>query len=300
MAVNRTRLMIALAVAVVLATVVSLIVNSFFSSNRPTQVVSTPAMVTDIIVASVPVKIGTRLRKDHIKMIAWPQNNLPQGHLSNPEEAIGRAVVTNFVPNEPIVRAKLASLQSGGGLPAIIPDGQRAVTIRVDDVAGVAGFVLPDTRVDILMTREIEGKLVTKTVLQNVVVLAAGQQIQSDNDRNPIPTAVVTLSVTPDDAEKVTLIGSEGRLQLVLRNPADQNIEKTMGATLATVLYNELPRPLVGPKATKVTASSDGESAKVTTKLPPPPKVIPAPERPVFQVEVIRGNVASIEKFYLE
>lgn len=297
MNIKKTRLLIALAVAIVTATVVSVGLYSFLGPRPAAEKAPAREPTTDIIIARAPIRAGMKLKPEHIKTQTWPRNSLPPGAHTKPEEVLNRAVLSNLVANEPILQNKLALLESGSGLSAVIEEGKRAVTIRVDDVVGVAGFVIPDSHVDVLMTRDIEGKTMTRTILQNMLVLAAGQRVQPDTDRNPIPSQVVTLLATLEESEKLALASADGRLQLVLRNPADAAVGQTSGATLASVLNGDIPRPPVVARSARTPMG--GESAKARRRAPAPEVVTP-PTKPIYQVEVIKDNMVTVEKFYLE
>src|SRR6185436_7354000 len=184
---------------------------------------------------------------------------------------------------------RLAPRGSGAGLAPIIPTGMRAVTVRVTDVAGVAGFVLPGLRVDVLVTGHPPGSdtSLTTTVLQNMLVLSAGQTIQPDGRGQAINTPTVTLLATPDQAETLTLAGNQGSLQLILRNGSDQAIEKTSGSGLAE-LFGGRSKPVVIERAPQRPRPAPVVVTPVVAPPPPPP---PPPE-----VIVIRGNTRTVER----
>jgi pilus assembly protein CpaB len=207
------------------------------------------------------------------------------------EEVLDRPVVSNILLDEPLLEGRLAVKGSGLGLAPTIPVGMRAVTVRVNDVAGAAGFVLPGLRVDVLVTGHppTSDSTMTSTVLQNLLVLSAGQAMQSDARGTPVSVSTVTLLVTPGDAETLTLANGEGRIQLVLRNSSDEGIEKTPGRFVAE-LYGSVRKPAAPVSARPATPKTVVMVAQpVAVPIAPPPP--PAPE----QIVVIRGNTKTVE-----
>src|ERR1700733_9018391 len=189
----------------------------------------------DIVLAARPLSVGTTVKPADIKLGKTPSAAFPKGAFAKPEEVIDRPLISNVLMDEPILEGRLAARGSGLGLAPIIPVGMRAVTVRVNDVSGISGFVLPGMRVDILVTGRppnAEGSI-TATALQNMLVLSAGTAIQADARGQAIQASTVTLLATPDQAETLTLANAEGRLQLVLRNGSDQTIEKPPGREVA-------------------------------------------------------------------
>src|SRR6202040_1123842 len=179
-----------------------------------------PAVATkQIVVAAAPMQLGTRLDPTKLRLISWPGNEPMAGTFSRVEDCANRALITPVAENEPILESKLASVQSGAGLPATIPEGMRALSVAVNEVVGVAGFVIPGTMVDVLVTGNIPGGSgaagsVTRTILENVRVLAAGQKIEQDRDGKPLTVPVITLLVNPEDASKLTMASTQGKIQL--------------------------------------------------------------------------------------
>jgi pilus assembly protein CpaB len=221
----------------------------------------------------------------------------PKGAFSKVEEVLERPVVSPILLDEPILEGRLAAKGAGFGLAPVIPVGMRAVAVRVNDVAGVAGFVLPNMRVDVLVTGrppDADGTI-TNTCLQNMLVLSAGQQIQADARGQAIQAPVVTLLATPEQAEILTLANNEGHIQLVLRNSGDLTIEKTPGRHV-TELYGASVRPKQVKRA--VGESSEDpprprRPAPVQIAAAPVPAVPPPP--PPDQVVVIRGTQKTVE-----
>jgi pilus assembly protein CpaB len=193
---------------------------------------------------------------------------------------------------EPVLEGRLAAKGSGLGLAPTIPVGMRAVTVRVNDVASVSGFVLPGMRVDVLVTGRpptSEGDM-TSTVLQNMLVLSAGTTIQADARGQAIQAPTVTLLATPEQSETLTLAGNEGRLQLVLRNSSDQTVEQTTGRYISE-LYGA-PRKPAAPAAPVATGRRPAPRPVVIAAAPPPP---PPPPPPLDQIVVIRGTTKTVE-----
>jgi pilus assembly protein CpaB len=247
-----------------------------------------PTDMKDVVLAARPLSVGTTVKPADIKLGKVPAAAFPKGAFSKAEEVIDRPVISNVLIDEPVLEGRLAARGSGLGLAPIIPVGMRAVTVRVNDVTGISGFVLPGMRVDVLVTGRPPNSdgTVTTTCLQNMLVLSAGTAIQPDARGNAIQAATVTLLATPDQAETLTLANTEGRIQLVLRNGSDQAIEKTPGRDVAE-LYGvraahknpapEGPRPRPRPQPVAVLAA------------PPPPP--PPPD----QIVVIRGTTKTVE-----
>ncbi len=190
-----------------------------------------------VVLAAHSLPVGAAIKAGDLKLIDWPGGAMPLGFISSAQEAVGRGVITPIAENEPLLAAKLSTKDAGGGLQVAIRDGMRAMSVRVDEVVGVAGFVLPGTRVDVLITLDPNPQVnrpdaISRTILQNVQVLASGQVSQPDQDGKPIKVSVVTLLVTPDQAELLALAAQQGRVQLSLRNTMDTLATKTMGANV--------------------------------------------------------------------
>jgi pilus assembly protein CpaB len=229
-----------------------------------------------------------------VKIEKMPADAFPKNGFSKVEDVLDRPVISNVLLDEPILEGRLAAKGSGLGLAPTIPVGMRAVTVRVNDVAGVAGFVLPGMKVDVLVTGHPpngDGTMTT-TCLQNMLVLSAGQTMTPDSRGQTIQAPTVTLLVDPEQAETLTLANSEGRIQLVLRNSSDQTIEKTTGRFVSE-LYGTQRKPVpTKPEA----APRPKRVVEVVAKAPPPPPVIaPAPPAPPDQIVVIRGTTRTVE-----
>jgi pilus assembly protein CpaB len=298
------RFLTLLAVSLVFALVVSAIFYSM-TSKAGTQPKKAEAIeLKDVVVAARPLSVGLTVKAADVKVVKLPAQAFPKGGFSKPEDVLDRPVVANILAEEPILEGRLAQRGSGVGLAPVIPVGMRAVTVRVNDVVGVAGFVLPGMRVDVLITGNPPGNrtTVTKTILQNILVLSAGKTLQTDASGKPVDAPNVTLLVTPQQAELLTLAGNEGRIQLVLRNGGDQNIEKTAGLSLAAI-YGRHARmqALDDESAVEYEEGSDPlnprrrSSARAqAAALPPPPP--PPPPAPVpDQIITIRGVDKKVE-----
>ena len=220
---NRNRMLIGAVVAIIIGLLASRFV---YRQLKQASSAVRPMKVSPVVVAVQPLTLGTRLEAQQLRLIDWPAGDQPQGTFSRIEDCVGRALITPVVENEPILEQKLAPKEAGAGLPAAIPEGMRAVSIRVDDVVDVAGFVAPGTMVDVLVTGDPStsgsgGNTLTRTFLEDVRVLAAGQQVEQDKNGKPQTVNVVTLLVTPEQADKLTLASTEGRIHLALRNTID-------------------------------------------------------------------------------
>ena len=195
-----------------------------------------------IVVASRDLPAGTIVRREDLETLEWPGSAMPEGFANQAGEVVGRGLVVEVRKSEPMVDWKLADKEAGGGLPITIPEGMRAVSVEVDEVIGVAGFVLPGTRVDVLATvmpTNDRRQITTRIILQNVPALAADQVYQRDMEGEPQPVTVVTLLVTPEEAEALTLAATEGRIQLALRNTLDSESVATEGRRIASLVAGD-------------------------------------------------------------
>jgi pilus assembly protein CpaB len=237
---NQNRMIIGLGLAFLMALILAGFVYSEFK-KAATPMVEMPTH--QIVVAAEPLVLGTRLDASKVKTIPWPSAQPMDGMITKIDDVGNRAVITNVADNEPILESKLAPVESGAGLPATIPEGMRAVSVAVNDVVGVAGFVIPGTMVDVLVTGTSMGSQgnVTRTILENIKVLAAGQKIEQDRDGKPQPVSVITLLVAPEDADKLTMASTEGRIQLALRNTADTKTAAPAPVMKTTLFGGEVP-----------------------------------------------------------
>jgi len=252
-----------------------------------------------IAVAQLDIQLGDRLAPEMIKLVEWPSASIPDGAFSDPKLLDGRVAKTNLQRGEPLLESKLAPIGTKGGLSAVVGDGKRAMTVRVNDVIGVAGFALPGNYVDILVNTQEEGakpsdkdRAISKIVLERILVLAVAQEANRD-DTKPKVVNAVTLELTPEQAEKLDLARSVGTLSLVLRNQIDPNPTGTAGATKDTLLGLErAPKPAPAPAPAPVSTKPVARKPVVVEVA-----VVPPPPRPTDCVEVIRGGTKATECF---
>src|SRR5919112_1687210 len=252
--------------------------------------------LSKVAVAKVPIPIGSKIIPEQIMVVQFPKESTPDGAFESPDKLAGRVAVTNIAAKEPITESRLAPEGTAAGLSAIIPEGYRAMTVKVDDAAGISGFIIPGTLVDVVVTIDPEGMShqdpVSKIVLQNIKVLANGQNIDKpENERDANSVKAVTLQVTPEEAEKLALASSEGRLQLVMRNSIDQGDEETKGVNKQTLLGGDRATPVPEPgslksEQPKVESKPRPAQRKVNTEPETKPATPPAPRT---SVEVIEG-----------
>ncbi len=274
---NRSRLLmiggLALAVGLLVSYTVYNRLRTFAGSSNNERGVP-------VVMAADDIQVGTKLEAHDVHVVTLPQSAVPPGAFSGTSQVLGRGAILPVSKGEFILPSKLAALNAGTGLPSMIPQGMRAVSVRVNDVVSVAGFVQPGSHVDVLATGSGGNERQTTTVLENVLVLAVGKSL----DRNPLADAqtapVITLAVSPDDAQKLALVSQEGRIQLSLRNPMDTR-KGGIGATRTSSLY-------LGEKP--VATEPKPKAHRVVAKGPAPP---PAP----YQVEMIRGSKRDETKF---
>jgi pilus assembly protein CpaB len=259
-----------------------------YTQHAPTRTVSIPTR--PVVVAAADLDVGATLTREDVKIIDWPANAVPAGAITDPKDAIGRGLILPVIQWEPLLPNKLASTEAGGGLPPAIPPGLRAVSVRVNEVIGVAGYVLPGTRVDVVATVSPTGSsndMTSKVVLTNVQVLAAGTKIERDTEHNkPMPVSVVTLLVDPEEAERLTLASTEGKIQLALRNPLDKTMPVTRGIQPKALLGFGAPVKTAIARA-KVVAGGPAKTAALG------PMVMPPSDAPT--VEIIRGDKRAHE-----
>lgn len=284
---NRTtRFLVVLLVALVVASLASFAVYAAIQRlpARQVEVATVP-----VVVASRAIAVGTLLTKDDVKLVAWPAKSPLEGGIDAVEKVVDRGAIRAISENEPITESRLASVGMGAGLPPTIPAGMRAISVKVNDVIGVAGFVVPGTFVDVVVTvrggRE-NTETMSRVVVNHVQVLTAGtryDQDQTQKDGKPIPTSVVTLLVTPPDAERIALAANEGKITLTLRNPLDIEPSDTTGVRMANLMGTPDPPPVV-KKA----------PGRVPRVVPVAPKVEEPAPKP-YTVETIRAAKRSEE-----
>jgi pilus assembly protein CpaB len=238
---------------------------------------------THAVVAARPLTMGTLLTKDDVKVVGWPARTPLAGGFTSVDQVTNRGVMTALAENEPLTDGKLAPAGSGGGLPPSIPQGMRAISVKVNEVIGVAGFVAPGTNVDVVVTIRAgsEGSM-SRVVVSNVQVVTVGTRSDQQNTKDgqrPAST-VVTLMVTPDDAERIALASAEGQIILTLRNPLDTLPTTTEGTRMASLMGKTAPPPPVVRKAA---------AASTHVQAPPPPPPPEEPAKRLYEVEAIRA-----------
>ena len=277
---NRTRLLLIGIVAVALGGLLSFTVYRTLQARTagPRQV------GVDVVVAANDIQVGAKIEERDVKIVKLPPEDLPANVFRGKTHLIGRGVVLPIVRGEFLLPNKLAAENAGAGMPALIPPGMRAVSVRVNEVVSVAGFVTPGTRVDVLLTGNPLGspESQTTTVLENIAVLAAGKQLERNTAGEPQTVPVITLLVSPEDAQKLTLASQEGKIQLALRNPLDTAQQK-LASVRNTSLYTGIAAP--APAVTRA------------PKIKRAPMNQPPPAPPVYRIEVIKGNKRDDVKF---
>jgi pilus assembly protein CpaB len=256
-----------------------------YVQKQPGKTVTIPTR--PVVVAAADLDIGASLTREDIRIIDWPANAVPANAFADPKDVIGRGIVLPLIQNEPILPLKLASKEAGAGLPPAIPPGLRAVSVRVNEVIGVAGYVLPGTRVDVVATVSPSGQttdMTSKVILTNVQVLAAGTKIDRETDKNkPMPVTVVTLLVNPEEAERLTLSSTEGKIQLALRNPLDTEMPVTHGIRPAALFGASIP------------ARTGAARTRMASIAPSSKPSVAAAEPELPTIEIIRGDKRAHE-----
>ncbi|HEX8474753.1 MAG TPA: Flp pilus assembly protein CpaB [Pyrinomonadaceae bacterium] len=238
-----------------------------------------------VVVAKVDIPLGTKIIPEQLTVAQFPSNATPDGVFDAPDKLVGRVAVMNIAAREPFTDFKLAPEGSAGGLSSVIPEGFRAMTVKVDDVMGVSGFLKPGAMVDVLCVitpseQTSHRDPISKMVLQNIKVLASGQNIdQPKNEREAESVKAITLQVTPEQAEKLALASTEGKLRLVMRNGIDQGDEQTPGANKRTLLTGERAMPAPDPGALK------SEQPKAQQPAPPVQRQRTHVEKPRAEVK---------------
>jgi pilus assembly protein CpaB len=275
---------ILLGLAVCMALVTSVLVYNWLQ-RQPKVVEKVIGTRTDMVAVAVSDLFwGTKLTPEHIKLVPFPTGSLPEGHFSTLEDVEGRVLVANLRTNEPVLEYKLAPREvTMGGVAAVTRPEKRAMAVKVDDVIGVAGFINPGNHVDVLVTID-NSPPVTKTVLQNVLVLATGPDLdRKGKEEKPSSVKVITLEVTPEEGEKLALAATEGKVVLALRNQLNAEAVLTKGATIPALLNSYRAREEVTREEPKSTVKSN-----------------PKPAAPEVSVELIQGGKVSTLTFKRE
>ncbi len=281
--------------AFVVASVASLLLYKMLV-NRPQTAKAAAPVTTQVVLAARDLEVGTVLKEEDIKLTPWG-GAVPLGAILKAQDVVGRGVITPIFAKEPMIESRLAPKGAGGGLASMIPPGLRAVAVRVNEVVGVAGFVVAGMRVDVLISGTspaIDGRLgtVTRTLLQNLEVLSAGQDYKKDAEGKPIMVQVVNMLVTPEQAEQLSLASSNTTIQLVLRNPLDHLITKTPGTAVAKLfdggkleINSDMNKPAASPSRPRTVAVAP------VREVAQPRKEVP------FVMEIISGTKKSEAKF---
>jgi pilus assembly protein CpaB len=216
------RFIIMFSIALLLAVLAAWVANFWIQSK------AVPDNTASVLVAAVEIPYGVKLEEAQIKVMGWPANSVPEGSFSAKEQVVGKVTKNNFYPDEPITEKRMSEHVGGSTLSGLISKDYRAISVRVDDVVGVAGFILPGNKVDILSTKKesATNHTTTKTLLQNIKVLAVDQEVSQEKDKPAIVRAV-TLELKPEQAEIIVQAMQEGTIQLTLRNPDDPDLVVT-------------------------------------------------------------------------
>ena len=276
---NRNRLLLIGFIALALGAFVSFVVYRTLQSRTASK--APPG--EEVIVAANDMQVGTKIEDKDIRLVRFPSADLPDGVFHQRSKVVGRGVILPIARSEFILTSKLAGENAGSGLPALIPPGMRAVSVRVNDTTSVSGFVQPGTRVDVLLTGNPQGsnEQQTTTVLENVLVIATGTRLERNSAGESQSAPVVTLLLSPDDAERLTLASSQGHIQLALRNPLDTK-QTDVAAVKANSLYKYVSEP--------TPAASHNKPRHVAAPVAPS---IPS----AYTVEVYKGDKKEEEKF---
>ena len=252
--------------------------------------------MSKVAVAKVMIPLGTKIVAEQITVVQFPKESTPEGAFDAPDKLVGRVAVINIGAREPITESRLAAEGSSAGLAAIIPEGYRAMTVKVDDAAGISGFIQPGAMVDVVVTIDPQQDgghkdPISKVVLQNIKVLANGQNIDKpENEREANSVKAVTLQVTPEQAEKLALASSEGKLQLMMRSQIDQGDEQTPGVNKRNLLTGDVAMPAPEPGALKSEQPKEVKATRRSAPAPKPTTAAPAPQpTPRASVEMIEG-----------
>ena len=254
--------------------------------------------LNNVCVAKVAIPLGTKIIPEQLMVVQFPKESIPDGSFDSPEKLTGRVAIMNIAPREPVTEARLAPEGAAGGLSAVIPEGYSAMTVKVDDVVGISGFIMPGTLVDVVVVIDPAEKAgmqdpISKIVLQNIKVLANGVNIDQPEDRREANSVkAVTLLVTPEQAEKLALASSEGKLQLVMRNSIDQGDEPTKGINKRDLLGGERAAPVPEPgslKSEQPEAKPAPRRVRMQAEAKPMPVAPVLPQAPRSSVEMIEG-----------
>jgi pilus assembly protein CpaB len=278
---RNTRTMVVVGIAIVVAALASFSVYRLVQ-RMPARVVA--AATTQMVVAAENLPLGTRLTKEQVKLVDWPAGSMVPGGFTSIDAVVNRGLIAGVSENEPLTESKVAPLESGAGLPPTIPPGMRAISVKVNEVIGVAGFVVPGTRVDVMVVLRKGAESVARVVVSNAQVLTSGTRYDQEaaKDGKQIPSSVVTLLVAPEDAERIGLAASEGQVMLTLRNPLDQAATESAGVQLSTLSGQPVAPP------TPAVDERPREPRRVAAPAPAPVVEAP-PASKIYTVETIRA-----------
>jgi len=276
-----------IAVSLVIAFVGSYFIYMWIQKQQtPQQVVQVQADAVPVVVAVSDLPWGTQLKPGMLKTTPFLRQSLPAGYFSGPDEIKDRVVVAPLKANDPVTEHKLAPVSiKTGGVSAVLEKGKRAIAVKGDKVIGIAGFINPGNRVDVLVTIEDPQKKEerTKTILENIMVMATGTQIEKNEKGEPSPVDVYTLAVTNEEGEMLSLAANQGKLQLALRSVTDTDTVLTSGVNIPKMLASYSSGNPPPPKQNEAK-----DAPKVVQKWTP---------RPAVSVEIIKGNAISQKKF---
>jgi pilus assembly protein CpaB len=278
---RRNRTLLVLLVAVGLASAAT---YGVFRAVQNIPVREVEVATTYVAVATENLPLGTRLSRDQVRLVGWPASSPVDGGFDSIAAVEGRGLIQPVAANEPLTETKLAPLEAGAGLSPSIPPGMRALSVKVNEVIGVAGFTVPGARVDVLVVLNDRDNSMSRVVVSNLQVLTAGTRydIEQAKDGKPIPSSVVTLLVTPEDAERITLAQASGSITLVLRNPLDVTPTETRGVKMAGLMGAPAPPPVV-----RTVQGQRTVAAATPPPAPPPPQI--------YSVEAIRAGKRTVE-----
>lgn len=280
------RLLTVVMAAILVALVITAIFYQITVAQRPAQ---GNVEKKTLVVARHELPLGSVLTADDVTVVEVPVEGYAQGGYENIEDVIDRSVTQAILANEAITTGRVTEKGAGFGLEAVIPEGYRAVAIAINQVSGVSGFILPGSHVDVLLSATPMGaaERLTTTVLENVTVLSTGHKQQPSATGQPENVPVVNMLLTPEDAELLTLATQEGRIQLVLRNPKDE--EATAADRPVKKTEDLFSKMMIAKKPEPRAAAPRPRPAPPVVMEPPPPP-------PIFQIEMIRGNKRSVEE----
>ena len=277
--------------AIIVAAAATFGAYRLLAANSRAEVTTRP-----VVVASRDIQEGMAIDRIALQVAQWPVQTVPVGAFSSIDSVVGRVPRVAIFNGEPIVPGRLAPSGTGPGLEVKIPPGQRAMAVRINDVAGISGLLQPSSRVDVLVTiRENDSdKQVAKLFMSNMLVLSVGTEVQRDTQGKPINATTVTLAVTPEEAERLAIAMNTGSIQLVLRGYGDPDSVRTKGATSGDVLTQL--------KGTSFVIPQKAAPPKIVYRPMPAPKPEPKKEAPPpppdsARIDVYRGGKAVQQKF---